>query len=51
MIDALGIEARTIDISAAVNGYLSNEPKADATRRGNVMARVRMLALFDQSAA
>jgi NAD+ synthetase len=34
-----------------VNGYLQNEPKADATRRGNVMARVRMLALFDLSAA
>ncbi len=51
VIDALGIESRTIDISSAVNGYLSNEPKADATRRGNVMARVRMLALFDQSAA
>ncbi len=51
VIDAFGIESRTIDISAAVNGYLQNEPKADATRRGNVMARVRMLALFDLSAA
>jgi NAD+ synthetase len=51
VIDALGIESRTIDISPAVNGYLQNEPKADATRRGNVMARVRMLALFDLSAA
>ena len=51
VIDALGIESRTIDISAAVNGYLQHEPKADATRRGNVMARVRMLALFDLSAS
>ena len=50
VIDALGIEARTIDISAAVDGFLSNEPDADGTRRGNVMARVRMLALFDLSA-
>lgn len=50
VIDALGIEARTLDISGAVDGYLTHEPEADATRRGNVMARVRMIALFDQSA-
>lgn len=49
-IDALGVEARTIDISAAVDGYLTNEPDADAARRGNVMARMRMIALFDLSA-
>ncbi|MEO6211779.1 MAG: NAD+ synthase, partial [Gemmatimonadaceae bacterium] len=50
VIDALGIESRTIDISAAVDGYLTNEPDADATRRGNVMARMRMIALFDLGA-
>jgi NAD+ synthase (glutamine-hydrolysing) len=50
VIEALGIEARTIDISGAVDGYLAAEPDADAARRGNVMARVRMIALFDLSA-
>ncbi|MBI3792889.1 MAG: NAD+ synthase [Gemmatimonadetes bacterium] len=50
VIDALGIPARTIDISAAVDGYLAAEPDADAARRGNVMARTRMIVLFDQSA-
>jgi NAD+ synthetase len=50
VIDALGIEGRTIDISGAVDGYLAHEPEADAARRGNVMARVRMIALFDLSA-
>ncbi|MEP6618725.1 MAG: NAD+ synthase [bacterium] len=50
VIDALGIEARTLDISAAVDGYLANEPDADAARRGNVMARMRMITLFDLSA-
>jgi NAD+ synthetase len=50
VIDALGISSRTIDISAAVDGYLQFEPDADARRRGNVMARVRMVVLFDQSA-
>lgn len=50
VIDALGIESRTIDISPAVDGYLANEPDADGARRGNVMARMRMIALFDLSA-
>ena len=49
VVDQLGIECRTIDISAAVDGYLSNEPDADGARRGNVMARTRMIALFDLS--
>jgi NAD+ synthetase len=50
VIDALSIPHRTIDISAAADGYLQYEPDADARRRGNVMARVRMVVLFDQSA-
>ena len=50
VIDALGIPSRTIDISAAVDGYLQHEPDASPGRRGNVMARMRMIALFDLSA-
>jgi NAD+ synthetase len=50
VIDELGIQARTIDISPAVDGYLASEPDADPARRGNVMARERMIVLFDQSA-
>lgn len=50
VIDDLGIRERTIDISAAVDGYLQYEDGADARRRGNVMARTRMVVLFDQSA-
>jgi len=49
VIDALGVDARTIDITTAVDGYLATEPDADPARRGNVMARVRMIALFDLS--
>jgi NAD+ synthase (glutamine-hydrolysing) len=48
--DRLGINVRTVDVSAAVDGYLAQEPDADAARRGNVMARMRMIALFDLSA-
>jgi NAD+ synthetase len=46
----LGIALETIDITAAVDGFYGDRDKADATRRGNVMARVRMIALFDLSA-
>jgi len=48
--EALAINESTIDISAAADGYLQFEPDAAARRRGNVLARVRMLVLFDQSA-
>ena len=48
--EALGIHSRTVDITAAVDGYVGQaEPEADAQRRGNVMARVRMIVLFDQA--
>jgi NAD+ synthase (glutamine-hydrolysing) len=50
VIDALGIRGETIDISPAVDGYLQHVPEADAARRGNVMARMRMITLFDLSA-
>jgi NAD+ synthetase len=49
VIDALGVQSRTVDITAAVDGYVAAEPDADPGRRGNVMARVRMIALFDLS--
>jgi NAD+ synthetase len=52
VIDQLGIRARTVDISAAVDGLASaiggeHEPG----RLGNIMARARMITLFDISAA
>jgi NAD+ synthetase len=51
VIETLGIESLTIDISAAVDGYLAQvDGDADPTRRGNVMARERMIVLFDLSA-
>jgi len=52
VIDALGIECRTVDISAAVDGLASAIGGApDPGRLGNIMARARMITLFDISAA
>ncbi len=47
----LGINVRTIEITAMVDGYISNfEPEISASRLGNVCARCRMITIFDQSA-
>jgi NAD+ synthetase len=50
VVAALGCRERTIEITAAVDGYLQFEPEADGRRRGNIMARTRTIVLFDQSA-
>ncbi len=50
VIDTLGIQSLTVDISEAVDGYLKQLGDADPHRRGNVMARQRMIVLFDLSA-
>jgi NAD+ synthase (glutamine-hydrolysing) len=52
VIDALGIPSRTVEISAAVDalaGAIGGE--AEPARLGNIMARTRMITLFDLSAA
>jgi NAD+ synthase len=51
VIDHLGVQSKTIDISVAVDAVLENHPDATPVRRGNVMARVRMINIYDQSAA
>ena len=51
VIDKLGIPSVTIDISDTVDAYLKAAgDDADPGRKGNVMARERMIALFDMSA-
>ena len=50
VIDAIGIEGCTSDISTAVDGYFHADPGANPSRKGNVMARMRMIVLFDLSA-
>ncbi|MEO6068666.1 MAG: NAD+ synthase [Gemmatimonadales bacterium] len=49
VIDRLGIREKTVDISAAVDGMVAAMGDTDPARKGNVMARCRMIALFDQS--
>jgi NAD+ synthase len=49
VIEQLGLRSVTIEISDAVDGYARLDPQMDGRRKGNVMARTRMIALFDQS--
>jgi NAD+ synthase len=50
--DALGLVMETVDISPAVDGLAGAlEEPPDPSRLGNLMARMRMITLFDRSAA
>lgn len=49
--DHLGIRTILIEITPMVDAYFERFPDADRVRRGNVMARMRMLILYDLSAA
>lgn len=51
VIDALGVKSITIPITEMVDGLLHHIPDMPQVRRGNVMARCRMIVLYDQSAA
>lgn len=50
MADFLGLELTTVDITPAVEGFFAERKVTDAVRRGNVMARMRMITLYDTAA-
>ncbi len=51
VLKATGAAARTLDITDSVDGYVArHEPDITPLRRGNLAARFRALAIFDQSA-
>ena len=51
VIELSGVKEMTIPITEMVDAYLEKVPNADRVRKGNVMARMRMIVLYDQSAA
>jgi NAD+ synthase len=51
VIDDLGVEALTIPITEMVDPYLEKTPDSSKVRQGNIMARMRMIILYDQSEA
>jgi NAD+ synthase len=51
VIDATGVQSITIPITEMVDPLLARFPEMDALRRGNSMARMRMIVIYDQSVA
>lgn len=51
VISQTGVQSLTVEITPMVDPLIERFPDMNRTRRGNIMARQRMIVLFDQSAA
>jgi len=51
LIEALGLPALTVEITPMVMPLFERFPQMSLLRRGNIMARQRMIVLYDQSVA
>jgi NAD+ synthase len=49
LIDQLGVQSLTFPITEMVDPLFASFPQASRLRRGNAMARARMIVLYDQS--
>ncbi len=51
VIDATGVRSMTVEITDMVDPLFAKFPDMDNLRKGNIMARERMIILYDQSVA
>jgi len=51
VIDAAGVQSLTLDISPMVDPLIAAFPDMSSVRKGNIMARERMIVLYDQTVA
>jgi NAD+ synthase len=51
VIEALGLPVLTVPISDIADALISQFPDMSSLRKGNIMARLRMTVLYDQSAS
>lgn len=51
LIDQLGIQSKTVEITPMVEPLFALDPEISNMRKGNIMARARMVILYDQSEA
>jgi len=51
VVDALGVQSLTYEISPTVDPLIEHFSEMSNVRRGNVMARTRMIMLYDQTVA
>jgi NAD+ synthase len=50
VVEELGTRSELVDITRMVDAYLEKSPHSSNVRKGNVMARARMIVLYDLSA-
>ena len=51
VIDATGVQSMTVEITEMVEPLFARFPDINHQRKGNIMARMRMIILYDQSSA
>jgi len=51
VIEATGVQSMTVEITDMVDPLVAKFPEMDHQRKGNIMARMRMIILYDQSSA
>lgn len=51
VVESSGIQSEQVDLSPMVDGFTGASGEVDRNRLGNVMARCRMIVLYDRSAA
>ncbi len=49
VIDWLGVQTETVDITPMVDPLIQSDPQISKLRQGNIMARARMIVLYDRS--
>ena len=49
VIEKFKVQSDTIDITAMVDPLIEHDPEMSKTRKGNIMARARMIVLYDQT--
>lgn len=49
MIDKFQVQSETIEITDMVDPLIRHDPKMSDRRKGNIMARARMIVMYDQS--
>jgi len=50
LLSQIGVKSETVDISPMVDAFIARDPSMDRLRKGNLMARARMITLYDISA-
>lgn len=50
LLGQIGVRSETVDISPMVDAFIARDPGMDRLRKGNLMARARMITLYDISA-